>query len=101
MSKKHYERIYVAKVNGLFFAGLSKDKVYSGSIAQIALHNLVNICASPDGMPAFEFTENIENAERMSFFEASHNFIQMLHDRARYEYLPAVESLEFIEVKDE
>jgi hypothetical protein len=37
----------------------------------------------------------------MSFFEASHNFIQMLHDRARYEYIPAVESLDFIEVKDE
>lgn len=101
MSKKHFERMYVAKVNGQFFAGLSKDKVYSGSVAQFAFHNLVNICAKPDGMAAFEFTEKIQEAERMSFFEASHNFIQMLHDRARYEYLPAIDTLEFIEVEDE
>lgn len=96
MSKKQFERKYVAKVNGKFFAGVSKDKVYSGSVAQFAFHNLVNICAKPDGMAAFEFTENIEEAERMSFFEVSHNFIQMLHDRARYEYLPAIDTLEII-----
>jgi hypothetical protein len=99
MSKKQFERYYVAKVNGKFFAGLSKDKVYYGSVAQFAFHNLVNICAKPDGMAAFEFSENIEDAERMNFFEASHNFIQMLHDRARYEYLPPIESLEIVEVE--
>ena len=99
--KKQYQRIYVAKINGMFFAGLSKDKVYADSTAQFAFHNLVNICAKPDGMAAFEFTKNIKDAARMSFFEASHNFIQMLYDRARYEYIPAVKNLEFIEVEDE
>lgn len=101
MSKKQIDRRYVAKINGMYFAGLSKDKVYADSTAQFAFHCLVNICAKPDGMPAFEFTENIEGAERMCFFEASHNFIQMLYDRARYGYLPPIETLEIIEVKDE
>lgn len=101
MKKKQFERIYVAKINGKYFTGLSKDKVYSGSVAQFALYNLVNICAKPDGMAAFEFSECIEDAEKMHFFEVSHNFIQMLYDRARYEYIPAIDTLEFIEVEDE
>lgn len=98
-NKKQFERKYVAKINGMYFTGLSKDKVYADSASQFAFHNLVNICAKPDGMAAFEFSENIEDAERMTFFEASHNFIQMLHDRARYEYLPPIESLEIVEVE--
>ena len=85
----------------MYFSGLSKDKVYADSHAEHAFHCLINICAKPDGMAAFDFCEKIQDAYRMSFFEVSHNFIQMLHDRARYEYLPAVESLEFIEVEDE
>jgi hypothetical protein len=99
--KKQIDCRYAAKINGMYFAGLSKDKVYADSTAQFAFHCLVNICANPDGMSAFEFTENIEGAERMCFFEASHNFIQMLYDRARYEYLPPIETLEIIEVTDE
>ena len=99
MSKRQIDRRYVAKINGMYFAGLSKDKVYADSTAQFAFHCLVNICAKPDGMAAFEFSENIEDAKRMCFFEASHNFIQMLDDRARYEYLPPIESLEIIEVE--
>lgn len=97
--KTQLERRYVAKINGMYFAGLSKEKVYVDSTAQFAFHKLVNICAKPDGMAAFEFSEHIEDATKIDFFEASHNFIQMLYDRARYGYIPPIESLEFIEVK--
>lgn len=99
--KRVYERIYVVKINGLFFAGLSKDKVYADSHAEHAFHCLINICAKPDGMAAFDFCEKIQDAHRMSFFEVSHNFIQMLHDRTRYGHLPAVEHLEILEVQCE
>ena len=73
--KRVYERIYVAKINGLFFAGLSKDKVYADSHAEHAFHCLINICAKPDGMAAFDFCEKIQDAHRMSFFEVSHTII--------------------------
>lgn len=30
-NKKQFERLYVAKINGMYFTGLSKDKVYADS----------------------------------------------------------------------
>lgn len=92
---------YIVKVNGEFFAGVSKDKVYQDGNAQQAFRCLVNICAKPDGLHAFEFTGDPAEAKRMDFYEVSHNFIQMLDVRVRYKHLEPVESLEIIKVEGE
>lgn len=89
---------YIVKINGEYFAGWNQKKVYAESTAQVPFRNLINICAKPDGLPAFDFTDDVEKAHKMDFFELSHNFIQALDTRVRYHYLAPIRLMTIIEV---
>lgn len=92
---------YIVKINGRYFAGVNEKFVYPESYAQQPFRCLINICAKPDGMPVFDFSESRAYAKRMDFFEVCHNFMQMLNVRVRYHYLPPVEIMEIEEIKED
>lgn len=92
------ETEYIVKVNGKYFTGESKTKTYH-EYSQHAFMGLVHVCDSPNLMPAFEFSNDIEKAERMPLREAMRSFSQSLHERVRYGFLPEIETIEIIKVK--
>lgn len=90
---------FIVIVNGEYFAGWNPKKVYAESTAQVPFRNLINICSRPDGLPAFDFTDDVEKAYKMDFFEVSHNFIQALDTRVRYHYLAPIKTMCIEEVE--